>query len=120
MQLTASWFLVLVSLVAAVGFMVYGGRLVAMLCRFPLESRGRTKKMHEVRCIFYSIALSYVCTCTSNLAGQLVSRATSVSSILRILWELCSFQLPAKRTDYPLHARRHTHGAASVPADSDV
>lgn len=49
MQLTASWFLVVVSLAAAFGFMVYGGRLVAMLCRFPLESRGRTKKMHEVR-----------------------------------------------------------------------
>eukprot|EP00892_Ulva_mutabilis_P008766 jgi/Ulvmu1/6261/UM028_0119.1 len=46
--LTASWFLVVVSMAAALGFMVYGGRLVAMLCRFPLESRGRTKKMHEV------------------------------------------------------------------------
>lgn len=71
MQLTASWFLVLVSLVAAVGFMVYGGRLVAMLCRFPLESRGRTKKMHEVRCIFQLITFLSACKCTSNVAGQL-------------------------------------------------
>jgi Protein of unknown function (DUF1084) len=48
-QMAASWFLVAVSLAAAAGFLLYGGRLVIMLRRFPLESRGRTKKMREVR-----------------------------------------------------------------------
>ncbi|KAJ0697041.1 hypothetical protein HanLR1_Chr10g0364261 [Helianthus annuus] len=37
-----------ISLAAAVGFMVYGGRLFVMLRRFPIESRGRQKKLHEV------------------------------------------------------------------------
>ena len=33
---------------AAAGFLVYGGRLFAMLRRFPVESRGRQKKLREV------------------------------------------------------------------------
>ncbi|GJS46765.1 tobamovirus multiplication protein 1-like protein [Tanacetum coccineum] len=37
----------IISLGAAVGFMVYGGRLFVMLRRFPIESRGRQKKLHE-------------------------------------------------------------------------
>lgn len=37
-----------VSLAAAVGFLLYGGRLFLMLRRFPIESRGRRKKLHEV------------------------------------------------------------------------
>lgn len=41
-------FLALVSVAAAGGFMVYGGRLFLMLRRFPVESRGRTKKLREV------------------------------------------------------------------------
>lgn len=42
-------FLAVVSLAAAVGFLVYGGRLFLMLRRFPVESRGRTKKLREAR-----------------------------------------------------------------------
>lgn len=41
-------FLAAVSLAAAVGFLVYGGRLFLMLQRFPIESRGRKKKLREV------------------------------------------------------------------------
>eukprot|EP00798_Chlamydomonas_sp_ICE-L_P015966 gene15966-22097_t len=41
-------FLALISLLAAVGFVVYGGRLYLMLHRFPIESRGRRKKLKEV------------------------------------------------------------------------
>ncbi|EFJ15891.1 hypothetical protein SELMODRAFT_445368 [Selaginella moellendorffii] len=37
-----------VSLLAAFGFLVYGGRLFMMLRRFPIESKGRQKKLHEV------------------------------------------------------------------------
>ncbi|XP_076893706.1 tobamovirus multiplication protein 3-like [Bidens hawaiensis] len=37
-----------VSLFAALGFLVYGGRLFLMLQRFPVESIGRRKKLHEV------------------------------------------------------------------------
>ena len=42
-------FLAFVSVAAALGFLVYGGRLFLMLQRFPIESRGRTKKLREVR-----------------------------------------------------------------------
>lgn len=41
-------FLAVVSVSAALGFLVYGGRLFLMLQRFPIESRGRRKKLREV------------------------------------------------------------------------
>jgi hypothetical protein len=41
-------FMAVVSLIAAAGFLVYGGRLFLMLRRFPIESRGRRKKLREV------------------------------------------------------------------------
>ena len=41
-------FLAFVSAAAAFGFLVYGGRLFLMLRRFPIESRGRRKKLTEV------------------------------------------------------------------------
>ncbi|KAK7843378.1 tobamovirus multiplication protein 1, partial [Quercus suber] len=37
----------LVSIIAALGFLLYGGRLFFMLRRFPIESKGRRKKLHE-------------------------------------------------------------------------
>jgi hypothetical protein len=37
-----------VFLAAAGGFLLYGGRLFVMLRRFPIESRGRRKKLREV------------------------------------------------------------------------
>ncbi|KAF5826397.1 hypothetical protein DUNSADRAFT_3317 [Dunaliella salina] len=41
-------FLAAVSIAAALGFLLYGGRLFLMLQRFPIESRGRRKKLREV------------------------------------------------------------------------
>ncbi|KAG5568582.1 hypothetical protein H5410_064399, partial [Solanum commersonii] len=37
-----------VSLFAALGFLLYGGRLFLMLRRFPVESKGRQKKLQEM------------------------------------------------------------------------
>ncbi|XP_044492822.1 tobamovirus multiplication protein 3 [Mangifera indica] len=37
-----------VSLFSALGFLLYGGRLFLMLQRFPVESKGRRKKLQEV------------------------------------------------------------------------
>ncbi|XP_031499735.1 tobamovirus multiplication protein 1 isoform X1 [Nymphaea colorata] len=42
-----SIFIAVVSFVAALGFLLYGGRLFMMLRRFPIESKGRRKKLHE-------------------------------------------------------------------------
>ncbi|KDD76774.1 DUF1084 hypothetical protein [Helicosporidium sp. ATCC 50920] len=41
-------FLACVSAAAAAAFLLYGGRLFLMLRRFPIESRGRHKKLREV------------------------------------------------------------------------
>ncbi|KAL8461391.1 hypothetical protein ACS0TY_032748 [Phlomoides rotata] len=41
-------FIAVVSFVAALGFLLYGGRLFFMLRRFPIESKGRRNKLHEV------------------------------------------------------------------------
>ncbi|KAI3800299.1 hypothetical protein L1987_28386 [Smallanthus sonchifolius] len=47
-QLLGKIFVAVISLMAAVGFLLYGGRLFIMLRRFPIESKGRQKKLHEV------------------------------------------------------------------------
>ncbi|KAG5578749.1 hypothetical protein H5410_049376 [Solanum commersonii] len=41
-------FIAVVSFLAALGFLLYGGRLFSMLRCFPIESKGRRKKLHEV------------------------------------------------------------------------
>lgn len=47
-RILSAAFLAVVSVSAAVGFLLYGGRLFLMLQRFPIESRGRKKKLREV------------------------------------------------------------------------
>lgn len=47
-EFVGKMFIAVVSLIAALGFLVYGGRLFFMLRRFPIESKGRRKKLHEV------------------------------------------------------------------------
>lgn len=47
-QQVTGCFLAVVSAGAAAGFVLYGGRLFLMLRRFPIESRGRRKKLREV------------------------------------------------------------------------
>lgn len=47
-----------VSFVAALGFLLYGGRLFCMLRHFPIESKGRRKKLHEVGSI---TAICFTC-----------------------------------------------------------
>ncbi|KAL1567745.1 E3 ubiquitin-protein ligase tom1 [Salvia divinorum] len=47
-QFIGKIFIAVVSVIAALGFVIYGGRLFFMLRRFPIESKGRRKKLHEV------------------------------------------------------------------------
>ncbi|KAL6992748.1 E3 ubiquitin-protein ligase tom1 [Sarracenia purpurea var. burkii] len=47
-QFIGNIFIAAVSFVAALAFLLYGGRLFFMLRRFPIESKGRRKKLHEV------------------------------------------------------------------------
>lgn len=54
----AKIFFSVISFCAALGFFVYGGRLFLMLRRFPIESAGRRKKLHEV-----GFVTGICCTC---------------------------------------------------------
>ncbi|KGN43722.1 tobamovirus multiplication protein 1 isoform X1 [Cucumis sativus] len=49
--IVAKLFFSVVSFSAALGFLIYGGRLFVMLRQFPIESRGRQKKLYEVGCV---------------------------------------------------------------------
>ncbi|KAF8409534.1 hypothetical protein HHK36_005612 [Tetracentron sinense] len=51
-------FIAVVSFTAALSFLIYGGRLFFMLRRFPIESKGRRKKLHEVG---YVTAICFTC-----------------------------------------------------------
>ncbi|CAH8353798.1 unnamed protein product [Eruca vesicaria subsp. sativa] len=48
MVIISKMFFAGVSLFAALGFLLYGGRLFLMLQRFPVESKGRRNKLQEV------------------------------------------------------------------------
>jgi len=54
----AKLFVAVISFFAALGFLLYGGRLFLMLRRFPIESKGRRKKLHEVGCV---TAICFTC-----------------------------------------------------------
>lgn len=60
-------FLAAVSVAAAAGFLLYGGRLFLMLQRFPIESRGRKKKLREVGLV------TAICACCFSLRAVLVA-----------------------------------------------
>ena len=61
-QLTGC-FLAVVSAGAAAGFVLYGGRLFLMLRRFPIESRGRRKKLREVGLVTTICATCFLLRC---------------------------------------------------------
>eukprot|EP01025_Chloroclados_australasicus_P036716 TRINITY_DN3740_c1_g2_i1.p1 TRINITY_DN3740_c1_g2~~TRINITY_DN3740_c1_g2_i1.p1 ORF type:complete len:310 (-),score=9.00 TRINITY_DN3740_c1_g2_i1:284-1213(-) len=54
-KFNAVW-LVVIFAAASMGFLIYGGRLFLMLSRFPLESKGRKRKVREVG------AVTFICT----------------------------------------------------------
>jgi len=60
-------FLAAVSVAAAAGFLLYGGRLFLMLQRFPIESRGRKKKLREVGLV------TAICAACFSLRAVLVA-----------------------------------------------
>ncbi|KAF6148729.1 hypothetical protein GIB67_019337 [Kingdonia uniflora] len=54
----AKIFFSVISFIAAVGFVIYGGKLFYMLRRFPIESKGRRNKLNEV-----GFVTGICCTC---------------------------------------------------------
>ncbi|KAF5822078.1 hypothetical protein HanXRQr2_Chr01g0022311 [Helianthus annuus] len=51
MVILSKMFFAKVRLFAALGFLLYGGRLFLMLQPFPVESKGRRKKLQEANII---------------------------------------------------------------------
>ena len=72
LEKVSALFLASASAAAAAGFLVYGGRLFAMLRRFPAESRGRRKKLREVGAVTVTCATCFtvraVMVCLSAFA----------------------------------------------------
>ncbi|KAM5566503.1 tobamovirus multiplication protein 3 [Rosa sericea] len=66
-----------VSLFAALGFLLYGGRLFLMLQRFPVESKGRRKKLQEVGYVTticftcFLVRCVMMCLCAFDKAADL-------------------------------------------------
>ncbi|XP_074573754.1 tobamovirus multiplication protein 3-like [Curcuma longa] len=58
MVIVSKIFFAVVSLFAALAFLLYGGRLFLMLKRFPVESKGRRKKLQEVG---YVTTICFLC-----------------------------------------------------------
>lgn len=128
---SASWFLVLVSLAAAGGFLLYGGRLVQMLMRFPLESRGRTKKMVEVGAVTLICTLCFclralfkaLSTVKSDEFGLNVLQHPFLNIAFYCFVELIPAaavlfilrKLPPKRSATPIHAT-HMQAQADIEA----
>lgn len=68
-HIVSAGFLAAVSLCAAVGFVLYGGRLFLMLQRFPIESRGRKKKLREVGMVTSICAACFTFRCALLCVG---------------------------------------------------
>lgn len=64
-------FVAAVSVFAATGFILYGGRLYLMLQRFPIESRGRRKKLQEVGLVTSICAACFTIRCGRVVPIQL-------------------------------------------------
>lgn len=59
----AKLFLAVISFCAALGFLLYGGRLFFLLRRFPIESRGRQKKLYEVGSVTSICCICFLIRC---------------------------------------------------------
>ncbi|KAL5174926.1 Tobamovirus multiplication protein 1 [Glycine soja] len=76
----AKLLLAVISFFAALAFLLYGGRLFFLLRRFPIESRGRQKKLYEVGSV-----TSICCTCFLIRCALLALSAFDENSDLDVL-----------------------------------
>ncbi|KAI4365055.1 hypothetical protein MLD38_021075 [Melastoma candidum] len=69
-------FIAVISIIAALGFLLYGGRLFMMLRRFPIESKGRRKKLHEVGSVTAICFTCFIIRCVVVLLSAFDSDAS--------------------------------------------
>lgn len=123
-ELVGKIFIAVVSFIAALGFLLYGGRLFFMLRRFPIESKGRRKKLHEVgsvtaicftcfliRCVVVAVSafdkdltLDVLDHPVLNLIYYMVVEVLPSALVLFILRKL-----PPKRVSAQYHPRSEEH-----------
>ncbi|KAJ9562911.1 hypothetical protein OSB04_008071 [Centaurea solstitialis] len=75
-QLVGKLFIAVVSFMAALGFLLYGGRLFFMLRRFPIESKGRRKKLHEVGSVTAICFTCFVVRCFVDVVSAFDSEVS--------------------------------------------
>jgi hypothetical protein len=125
-------FLAAVSVAAAAGFLLYGGRLFLMLQRFPIESRGRKKKLREVGMVTSICALCFSLRAALVAASALDSRDLSLDVVRHPLVNLAYYglaellpaacvlyilrKLPPKRQQPPPTQQQGGGGYEPIPA----
>ncbi|XP_054794834.1 tobamovirus multiplication protein 1-like isoform X3 [Prosopis cineraria] len=75
-QYIGNIFFAVVSLMAALGFLLCGGRLFLMLRHFPIESRGRRRKLHEVGSVTAICFTCFLIRCFLIFLGTFDSKAS--------------------------------------------
>ncbi|CAH1448311.1 unnamed protein product [Lactuca virosa] len=69
-------FVAVVSLMASIGFLTYGGKLFVMLRKFPIESKGRQKKLHEVGSVTGICFTCFLIRCFVDVLSAFDSQAS--------------------------------------------
>ncbi|XP_065878510.1 tobamovirus multiplication protein 1 [Euphorbia lathyris] len=98
-------FIAVVSIIAAIGFLLYGGRLFFMLRRFPIESKGRRKKLHEVGWV---TAICFTCFLIRSFVVLLSAFDTDASldvldhPVLNVIYYMLAEILPSALVLYIL------------------
>ncbi|KIZ07538.1 hypothetical protein MNEG_0427 [Monoraphidium neglectum] len=118
-------FLAAVSLAAAVGFLLYGGRLFLMLQRFPIESRGRKKKLREVGMVTTICAACFtlraVLVALSAINEEELDLDVATHPLLNILYYGLAEIIPSAWVLFILRKlppRRAPQGYQTIPASA--
>ncbi|PKI61010.1 tobamovirus multiplication protein 1-like [Punica granatum] len=86
-------FIAAVSIIAALGFLLYGGRLFFMLRRFPIESKGRRKKLHEVGSVTAICFTCFIIRCIVELVSAFDSSNASLDVLYHPVLNLIYYML---------------------------
>ncbi|URE22872.1 Tobamovirus multiplication protein [Musa troglodytarum] len=99
-ELIGKIFIAAVSFIAALGFWLYGGRLFLMLRRFPIESKGRRKKLHEVGSVTAICFTCFLVRCF--VVGLSAFDANASLEVLDLIYYMMAEILPSALVLYIL------------------
>ncbi|XP_074310951.1 tobamovirus multiplication protein 1-like isoform X2 [Silene latifolia] len=81
-------FIAVVSIIAASGFLLFGGRLYTMLFNIPVQSKGRQQKLHQVKSVTAICFTSFLIRCITAAVT-----AFNVDASLKVLDHPTAFDL---------------------------